>query len=363
MAEALVLKSRMEGLDRHINEVSATATQPESALAKASLKDVLDGRVSLTDADPQLDVLRQSYLSARMAADALAVSLGPKHPRLLAAQSTAETARQALADQLTSAKKRLGQAEQDRTNSLKSLQTARADIARQIDATGIDLGRHEELSAEVAAARKAYDSSAEAAAAGREPVFEASVPQPVETAEQSLPLLRIGLGAAAGLALALTLAAWRRQSRAVPSAAETMKLAPHSEPTRRIEPEMVAAKTSVAEAPAKPAVLPPVAETEASGAAKLAAAPLPHEESIVAKLQSIKARSRSHEPANTEPLASGARLGLDHVAPEDLPLIDKLRQVAPHMFADPAEEAEIERLRQELADLRARVLTRKSNAA
>lgn len=373
LSEALVLQSRISGLDRHIAEITETAGTGEGGLAKASLKDVLEGRAAQNLSDPQLEAARQSFLNATLAADALAVSLGPKHPRLVAAQTEVDSARRTLGDLLSRVKSRLTRQEQDRAANLKALKASRDTLARQIEATGVDLARHAELAGEAADARKAYDASSQAAASGKDTIFEASVPQPLDKPEQTYPVLRIVLGALAGTALALTLAAWWHQKRAgKPEEPRKTAPIPSSPAVRaagdRVEPAMTLPPVNIAALPAaKPSGEPlatPVRIAEEMVAPRPPVA-APQDE-MLAKLSSIRERRRQHVVANIpDPadLPPRSKLGLERVAPEDLPLIDKLRQVAPHVFADPVEQAEIERLRLELAELRAKVLYRKVGAA
>jgi uncharacterized protein involved in exopolysaccharide biosynthesis len=357
LSAALVLKSRMDGLDRHISALQAPAQPAAGSLEKASLKDVLDGRIPLAEIDPTLDDLRQTYVNTHLSANALAASLGPKHPRLLAARAEADLARRTFADQFARARKQAARAGEERAAKLKSLKAARNDLAKQIAATGIDVERHAQLSTAVRDARQAYDASATAAATGREPVFEASVPRPIEQPAETSLGWRAALGALAGSALALTVAAWRRHDRR--HAVKPTETVPKTAP---VEPVL----DDIPFAPLPDIATPPAAEP----ARMQKATEHPAANSLALQLAAIRARHRSLVPANaaSEPDAEpqpprASRLGLDKVSPEDLPLIDKLRQVAPRVFADPAEEAEIERLRQELAELRSRVLRRAQGAA
>lgn len=375
LSTALVLASRISGLNNHIRSLSQVADAPDNALAKASLKDVMEGRMPASSGNADLDRLRQAFVNAKLMADSLSVSLGPKHPRLVAARSELESARQALSAELARVKKRLQKIAEGRGLNLKTLEAEKADLDRQLAATGIDLAAHAKLDDAVKAAREAYAASAELAAKDKETVLQASVPKPLDIPDALLPIWKILLGALAGTAIAAAFAAWRRLSGARGTDASPSGVRVFNEdletpkPAKHVEPSF---------APDWHPVAPPSAPRLRNRIAANAAFPTgahsvpagrddvpPTDIGMQLRLDSIRARVRALDAANRpskRALPCHVPNGLDRIAPEDGPVIEKLRQVAPHMFADPVEDAEIERLRLELAELRERVI-RKAGAA
>lgn len=375
LSTALVLASRISGLNNHIRSLPETADAPNNALAKASLEDVMEGRVSASSGKIDLNRLRQAFVNAKLTADSLSVSLGPKHPRLVSARSELESARQALSAELARVKKRLQKTEADRSRNLKTLEAEKADLERQLAATGIDLAAHAKLEDDLKAAREAYAASAELAAKGNKNVLVASVPKPLDTPDQSRPIREMVAGALAGTAVATAFVVWRRNP--VKRGANTPPFAVNSleddletlEPAKHVEPSFDPDWNS-GPRPTAPRMQSRVA---ANAAFVPLAEPIPQDRYNVpeaeggmrVRLDAIRERVRALDAANCvqeRALPRHMPYGLDRVAPEDRPLIDKLRQVAPQMFSEPIEDAEIERLRLELAQLRSRII-RKAGAA
>ncbi len=324
LTDVLLKRSRLKGLDAHRAEM-LLAIRPEADLSDATVNDVISGRLGAAIEDPQLTALGKAYTEASMQRSALAVSLGPKHPRLQQADAELQKARDALQARLKLLKAESGDQARNREKMLASLDEKRQQLSQEIAGSGIDLDRYDAL---VAALDKARDAARAPAAteSAKLPIYDASAPdvlQPVKAALSTWQILMGGLsGLGAGLAFVL---ARRSHGRRAPAAKPERPQAP---PRRE----------------------PPPAERPAPRRAD--------------SLESTKPLHRHHAAANAEILPQPVqpppqpKPRLKHASPEPAPIptVEKLRRVAPHLFEADRSEREVERLREELADLRRRVL-------
>ncbi|MBB4064152.1 hypothetical protein [Gellertiella hungarica] len=338
LSQALVLRSRIKGLDNHRAEVAAEP-DPAEALKNATLKDVLDGRAGTEGADGPLSSLRRAYAEAEMQVAKLSVSLGPKHPTLLAARADLAKARAAVEARLLTVKKSGGDEAQRRTKLLDALDGQQADLRAKLTATGIDLARYDTLVMALDSARTRLRDPGVPADATSHPIHEASVPKEVAAPQAGGLWFRMLLGGLAGLGAALAFVLARR-----PGSGPAQNLPTVAEPgAGKREPALEA--------------LPKEQMAAVSAAAPMRAKP---EQLTPAGVQ--RALARQHWPANgkTAPRDESRRIVLTPPPPEQpLPTIEKLRRVAPHLFEEAdAAGPDVERIRQELADLRHRVLAK-----
>lgn len=101
-----------------------------------------------------LEMQRQAYLDASLRVDQLAVSLGPKHPTLMAAQGAADEARAALSKALAQT---LAEANQKKAALDAEVERLRAGLA-QLEASAVPdaVRQHQDLQQAVETARKSY---------------------------------------------------------------------------------------------------------------------------------------------------------------------------------------------------------------
>lgn len=364
LSAALVLQQRINGLQKHIGALNDAEKGDQPALAKATLNDVLSGRVPVKISDARLESLRQAYVAAKLDADALAVSLGPKHPRLVSARKEAEAQRGALSDQLAAVKKQYAQKLEDDQRARSSLLASLRDLEKQRASLGVDLSAYNKLSSDLKEARGAYDK----ALAQPDKITTASVPLLNASAPRALPVSselaiewRIllggisGLGAALAFVLAFRGSALRERQASGGGLEVERSLSPAPVPVAPIPPRAIADVQDLA----------PVAAIDASlfeMEAMLSLAEVPETGKTLPE-----PRYRTHQPANGH-LPARNTIAIQPVYPvhsrADVTMVEKLRRVAPHVFADeqtpihPGQDptAEISRLREELAGLRHRIL-------
>lgn len=335
LATADVMKKRIDDLDRQIADGKAALEQDASGsgLLKASLNDVLSGRVAGGIEDPALEQTRQDYLTARMAYDQLAASLGPKHPRLLAARSDVEAARKALSDQLTRSKQQAARAQADAKKALADLVKARATAADTLKATGVDFARLADLQAAADTASSALDDITTGSIPKTLLRYSAEQPVPLADTSDSLIWVKVLLSALVGFAAVYGGFYARKRMLAVPDA----------------DPEQLEEERAFERAPRAPRLEPRHRQHRAANRY--------HEEDYA----DLAYGEAEEERAAYRPPVWQAR---SRRRVDEVPTVEKLRRIAPHVFDDPhqdlarEEEAEVERLRLELQALRERVLTR-----
>ena len=334
LAAALVLRNRLAGLERHRGELAEKAAAGRS-YGDVTLDDVIHGRLGADLQDAGLDSARQAYTAARLQLDQLSVSLGPKHPQLLAARGEVDKARQMLQARLARLKQDGNRGRDAAKATLASLDADRATLAGQLSGTGIDLARYDQLSQALDDARGTLGTSGDVRptlAAGR-PIFDASVPAAIRQPQELSIFWRSLLGGISGLGAALALALALRPRRDDGAEADCVtEIAPADLGMDKDMPVAVKAEKPVR---AEPALAPPL---------RAAATQRPARRQHVVANSDILAGGG--EPAGPEPLA------ILH----DLPVLEKLRRVAPSVFADEQDRQEIERLRGQLAELKGRVL-------
>ncbi len=214
LAKALDFRQRIALLSQQMAaEKAGRDDHARLALAAATLDDVLSGRVTGGSVAPELENLRQIYVSARLDAEQLAVSLGPKHPNLLAARHEAESARLVLAGQLQRAKRTILDAAEVKQKRMSALESARTALEHDLEGLGIDMSAHARLVAAVESAKQSYEAARATPEKTGQARFEASsasaMTQPLQ---HSLPL-RMALGGLFGFGASLAFAMAMRPVR------------------------------------------------------------------------------------------------------------------------------------------------------
>lgn len=323
LSDVLVKRSRLKGLDDHrasmISDGSGAA-----GLKDATVNDIISGRLGDAVSDDQLTALGKAYADASMQLSALSVSLGPKHPRLLQAQAEVEKSRAAVQGRLKLLKARVAEQTKTAQQMLAKLDAQRKQLQDEIAASGIDLPRYDGLVAALEVARERARAPAASERANL-PVYDASAPKPLEAEGAALSLLQVTGGGLAGLGAALAFL-FSRRGQAEQRPARKKKPAP-------VEPRLSAA-VEKGRQPSKPRMTP----TDM---------PKPLE-------RSHSAANRTDGPVVTDWIDPPHRAPLSNVSV--LPTVEKLRMVAPLLFEEEQEQQEVERLREELAELRRRVL-------
>lgn len=323
LSDVLVKRSRLKGLDDH--RASMTADGGGWAdLKDATVNDIISGRLGDAVSDDQLTALGKAYADASMQLSALSVSLGPKHPRLQQAQAEVEKSRAAVQARLKLLKTRVAEQSKSAQEMLSRLDAQRKQLQDEIAASGIDLQRYDGLVAAVQAARERARAPADSEKTSL-PVYDASAPKAIETETNALSLLKVAGGGLAGLGAALAFL-FSRRGQAEQRPARKKKPAP-------VEPRL-SATADRGRQPSKPRTTP-------------ADLPKPVE-------RSHSAANRTDGPAVTDWREPPYRAPVSNVSV--LPTVEKLRMVAPLLFEEEQEQKEVERLREELAELRRRVL-------
>jgi uncharacterized protein involved in exopolysaccharide biosynthesis len=215
-ADLMEKKGVLENQITEANNAAQAASIRLSAAKAVKMVDVLDGSISPDLGSPApLEDLRNRYAAARSTLAQLATELGPRHPRLLAAQSTIDTLSGAI---LTEIQKMVTASDADvRTaaGQLKQLKDRLTELDRQ--PVDVDLAAFEKLQTDVETARRAYESATTAAEEARPAAAVASVPLALATpaAPPVAPLDddflgRALIGALSGFAIAMAVVGARR---------------------------------------------------------------------------------------------------------------------------------------------------------
>lgn len=340
LATAEVMKKRIDELDRQIADRKAqvSAGTPGEGLLKASLNDVLSGRVAGGIEDPALEQARQDYLTARMAYDQLAASLGPKHPRLLAARSDVEAARTALSTQFTRSKQQAARAEAEEKQALADLVKEWAATADKLKATGVDFARLATLEAAAEAAHSALDDITTGSIPKTLLHYSADQPKPIADTSDNLLWVKVFLSGLVGFAAVYGGFYFRKRMLAVPAGEDGRS------------DERPYEREAADEQEQRPSRFEPRHRHHRAANRYFGG------DEADPAYEEDDAGFASHRPPVWQ---ARARRRVDEV-----PTVEKLRRIAPHVFDDPHqdlvsdEEAEVERLRIELQALRQRVLTR-----
>lgn len=354
LADVLVDRSRIAGLADHIARLRQMDSPAGDLLAKATLADLLAGRIAGSLDDSGLAALLDAYRQASLSYDTLSGSLGPKHPQLLAAKSEMDDKRRALADGLSRHKSAAARQASERQRQLAALEKSKDELDAAVAASGIDLTRYDALADALERAREPGQEVAPAAPARPEPILEASAVEPL-AAPRNLPLpLRMVLGGISGLGAALAFALAARSHRQTDAAAPEHLIEPDL-PSPSVKapapvPETVDQTDLRSPRPAGPA--PAAVNRQHAPANRVEADWLPGDALMVADEDLVLIHPAGHAAPADEPEAE------TWTDTGDLPTVVKLRRAAPQVFAAGDTDAEVERLRQELADLRSRVLRR-----
>lgn len=358
LADVLVTRSRLAGLADHIARLSAKADPAEDPLAKATIADVLSGRVSGGMPDAGVSSLLEAWQRAKLSYDTLAGSLGPKHPQLLAAKADVDEARAALTQGLARYKTATNRAAADRQNQLAALKQTKSELEATLASSGIDLQQYDRLSQAVEQQRQGVVEDRPSSRPRQEPILEASAVEPLAAPSTLALPLRMLLGGISGLGAALAFALAARTHRQ-PAVTRPVEAAPavSTETTQPVR-ERVRVEPPIMQGP-DPILLP-------------ARKPQPNPAPVALKRQHVPANATdsgwvpgdalSVSDDDLVPLMPVRDGGVDR-QDAGLSTVVKLRRVAPHVFDEPAEDADVQRLRQELADLRSRVLSRVHGSA
>jgi uncharacterized protein involved in exopolysaccharide biosynthesis len=223
--EARLAILRQARTQAETNTHSLEATRQELA----TLKPKLEAATSLTVADildkalpdsvefTGLDYQRRRYVDARLVVEQLSSSLGPRHPRFLAAQAAVQDAESGIRSALSQLSASLRQQQTQVAARIAELQAA-IDKPAEGGEIAADAGRLAALEAEVAEANRNYLEGESRTQAGDRPSAATAtvsararaVPVASATLPRWIPSVAGGL---AGLAigLALMLAAYRRR--------------------------------------------------------------------------------------------------------------------------------------------------------
>lgn len=329
LTAVLAKRSRLKRLDANRAELTAD-TSAGDAIRDVTLNDVLSGRLGSAIADDQLTTLGKAYADASMQYSALSVSLGPKHPRLQSARAELEKSRAALQDRLKRLKARDGEAQKARQKMLASLDAERLALQGEITVSEIDLARYDALVASVTRAREAARAPA-ASEKSTSPIYDASAPAALPASPVVFPWWQMAAGGMSGLGAALAFVLARRPARSR-----------KPEKPARSEPPRLSNAVPEAHRPARPVQARDPAPEPPRPVQRdhLAANALPRHGAVV-ELAPLRRAA-----ATTE---------VRHVR-SDVPTLEKLRHVAPNLFEADGDDPAVERIREELADLRRRVL-------
>lgn len=196
--EIATLESAVTQLRDDIKTVSAT-----------SLSDVLTKSLSSSFDYSGIDQMRQMHVDAKLLVDQLSASLGPRHPRLLAAQAALNEARSKIDAALKNLSTSLKQREATATGELAELKARQQKIAATPPSP--EMLALSELQTKADTARKAYSDAVQRldAAAVAVPITVKTVaPANAASAEPvGLPMWMLSaIGAALGLGFGVVLA-------------------------------------------------------------------------------------------------------------------------------------------------------------
>ena len=159
LADARRLTGDIAAIDNRLDAAHARsmALDKQAADAKSlTLADVTDKVSGAVIASPVLADLHQKYVAATMSVDQLSAALGPRHPRLLAAQAAVAQVRK----DIQTALGRLGSSMQEQIKAnnkdIEAYTAKRATLVAAQQQTGVDVSRLQALEAAVDTARKNY---------------------------------------------------------------------------------------------------------------------------------------------------------------------------------------------------------------
>ncbi|MGA1800706.1 hypothetical protein [Rhizobium sp. HT1-10] len=161
IAAASELMARREALGHQLAAADKEAQAASIRLTAAKsvkMSDVLDGAISPDLGSPAvLEDLRNRYAAARTTLGQLSTQLGPRHPRLLAAQSVLD----ALSASMTTEIRKIVVAADADVKSAASQARLLKDRAAELDRqpTSVDLVAFGKLQADVETARQAYETA------------------------------------------------------------------------------------------------------------------------------------------------------------------------------------------------------------
>lgn len=199
-------------LEQDIATLQATVTQlgdDVRTVSATSLSDVLTKSLSSSFDYSGIDQMRQMHVDAKLLVDQLSASLGPRHPRLLAAQAALDEARSKIDSALKSLSTSLKQREVTTTRELAELKARQQKIAATPPSP--ETLALAELQAKAEKARKAYFEGVQRldAVAVAGPISVKTVaPANAASAEPvGLPMWMLSaIGAALGLGFGVVLA-------------------------------------------------------------------------------------------------------------------------------------------------------------
>jgi uncharacterized protein involved in exopolysaccharide biosynthesis len=231
------------GLQRQIGEIDAELKTADERivvtkaradrLRTAKAADVLTGMLSPEMMSAALEDRRDKYVAAKASLAKLSASLGPRHPRLLAAQAAADGLSDGIGEELGRLRREADDDAKTAAVTKRQLNDQRNVLIAQSRDTGVDLARLTELRDKAVAARSRLDDSMSTGAlpASAAQVVLQKVPQVAAVSSGRGAWFASLLGALAGLALGLAVAAARsRSAKAGPAKVE------RSAPSLRIEP-------------------------------------------------------------------------------------------------------------------------------
>lgn len=217
--------SRIQGLQQKIrDEEAATVTLAArnrelgdaiSSATSMKIDDVLSRALpAMADFAP-LETIRQSYTSAKLALAEVSVDHGPKHPRMIAAQTTLDAVRATAMPALRRVREALAQEQTAAKAALDAHASVRADLDSQLQAMGdapSDLAR---LETALEKARSDYIVSSQAAGtfspAPRVSAAVSNTAQPGVASYDSFTATGMTIaGGAAGLLMSLLILSFKR---------------------------------------------------------------------------------------------------------------------------------------------------------
>ena len=269
---SLISDAQIIRLNQQLAELRAQRAEVQVRAETASQLDidsVLSGTAPEILQSSTIGELRAEYAAAKRTTDALATSLGPRHPQRIAAEQAVKTARSEIRNEL----RRIVEATQTELKRIvQSEQQLAADLAilksKQVT-TSTDQVRLRELEREASATSEIYESFLKRARETREQqnlntsnirvISEATPPiKPIGPSRKIIAAAGVVLGFLAGLAVVMMLGAYRSLASGIQRSAEPVP-----------EPAPAPAGTGTAvEEPPLPAPLserPPVVDTPSPG--------------------------------------------------------------------------------------------------
>jgi uncharacterized protein involved in exopolysaccharide biosynthesis len=159
LADARRLTGDIGATDNQLDLAQARLITLEQRAADAkllTLADITDKVTGVVSDTPMLADLHQKFVAATMSVDQLSAALGPRHPRLLAAQSAVAQVRK----DIQTALGRLGAAIQEQIKAngkdIEAFNVKRATLVATQQQTGVDVARLQSLETAVDTARQNY---------------------------------------------------------------------------------------------------------------------------------------------------------------------------------------------------------------